>query len=115
MTGNTSSISWGVILLTRAPRFGSKEIKPSRANTFRASRSGVREIPNRSQSAFSGIRLSTSNTPSNISSRNLAATSSCNVVCPFEIIKSETLSFEFKFSIISPYTRAKASSRTRTT
>src|SRR5260370_145954 len=46
ITSKSSPSSCSLNCLTRAPRLGSRSTSPSDARTFKASRSGVREIPN---------------------------------------------------------------------
>ena len=45
MTSNSSPRSRSLNCRTRAPRLGSSSTSPSAASTFKASRSGVREMP----------------------------------------------------------------------
>src|SRR5712672_1162174 len=77
MTSNSSSRSCSLSCRTRAPRLGSSSTSPSDASTFRASRSGVREMPSISQSWRSGTRPPSGMLPSTMWSRSRVRISSC--------------------------------------
>src|SRR6476469_6441811 len=78
-TSNSSLTSLCVSLAARDPRLGNNTTSPSAASTFRASRSGVRDMPNDAHSSRSGILAPGAISPSVKMCRRREITSSCNM------------------------------------